>query len=327
MALLCEALADRMDANSLTGRAVLGWSGDPMRDALMMRVTGGLHALVRAGQAPLLAPLYPPAPLPSPDALGDAVAAALGRPAFDAALLPWLDGAPQTNEVGRSGVLMPGLMTIAAMTGLPLRLFELGSSAGLNLCLDRWHYRFGDIEAGPADSPVRLAPAWRGPPPPVVAVHVIERRGVDLAPLDAADPAVAARLLAFIWADQPERLQRAAAAVAAVAADPPPIDRGDAAGWVEARVAPAAGSAGVVFHSIALQYFPAATRARIAAHMAAAGATATAAAPLAWLRYEIEDPASGALPTLRLTLWRGGVAEERLLARAHPHGTFLEWFA
>jgi hypothetical protein len=78
----------------------------------------------------------------------------------------------------------------------------------------------------------------------------------------------------------------------------------------------------VVYHSIASQYFPAASQARIAAHMARAGAAATATAPLAWLRYELDDATAGAVPTLRLRMWPG---EDRLLARAHPHGALVKW--
>ena len=53
--------------------------------------------------------LYPPAPLPDEEALGRALAPVLA----DDALLPWLDSAPQTNEVGRSAVLMAGLLVVA----------------------------------------------------------------------------------------------------------------------------------------------------------------------------------------------------------------------
>ncbi|WP_156257234.1 DUF2332 family protein, partial [Sandarakinorhabdus oryzae] len=101
----------------------------------------------------------------------------------------------------------------------------------------------------------------------------------------------------------------------------------DAAAWAEAAVRPEAGSIALVYHSIAHQYFPPATQARLATHMAAAGAAARPDAPLAWLRYEMDDPAAPQMPTLRLTLWRGGAPEEQLLARAHPHGASVAWLA
>ena len=324
---VCDASALAFDSSSAAGRAVIGWPGEPLADALMMRITGGFNALVRAGRAPELAPLYPPAPLPSVAALVTAMRSILADPARDAELLLWLASPPQTNEVARSGVLMPGLMTIAAATGLPLRLFELGCSAGLNLNLDRFGYDLGGLAAGDPLSPVQLKPSWNGPPPPQALVSVVDRSGTDINPLDAPDPAVRERLMAFVWPDQPERVARAEAAIALAAAFPPPIVRGDAADWLEHTVAPVPGTASTVFHSIAFQYFPPATKARIAAHMAAIGAAATPDAPIAWLRFEMDDASAPNLPTLRLTLWHGGPAQEQLLARAHPHGASVTWLA
>lgn len=314
-----------IDARSATGRAIIAWPGDPMADALMMRFTGGCNAIVRAGLAPELAALYPPAALPDTMTMAAVLRALLADPARDVQLCGWLAGPPQTNEVARSAVLMPGLMAIAAATGLPLRLFELGSSAGVNLNLDRFGYVLGGVAAGDADSAVQLVPAWHGPPPPAAAVTIAARRGVDINPLDVSDPATRERLLAYVWPDQAERVARAIAAMASAQAFPPPVDRNDAAEWVTAHVATVSGSVAVVFHSIAYQYFPPASQARIAAHMNATGAKVTAEAPLAWLRYEMDDATQAELPTLRLTLWRGGAPAETLLARAHPHGAFVQW--
>ena len=316
---VCDRLGEVLDAGTAVGSRVLGWPGDPLADALVLRLTGGLNALVRAGALPALAAVYPPRV--ADDA---ALAGALTTALADDRLLPWLDSPPQTNEVARAGVLMPGMMVIAAATGLPLRLFELGASAGLNLRMDAYGYRLGGVDVLPPHAPLTLAPLWEGAPPPAAPVRVVARAGVDLAPVDLGDPAAATRLLAYVWPEQAERIARLAAAIAAFVADPVAIARGDAAGWVEAQVAPLPGTATVVYHSIAWQYFPAATQARIAAHLAAQGSRATADAPLAWLRFELDTSASvGAPPTLRLRLWPGG--EDRLLAHAHPHGASVRW--
>ena len=315
---VCDMLAVVLDRSTATGRRVLDWPGLPFPDALKLRLTGGLNALVRSGDLPGLAARYPPNP-PSDDA---SLVAALADALSDDRLLAWLDSAPQTNEVGRSGVLWPGLMTIAAATRLPLALFELGASGGLNLRLDDYAYDLGGVAIGRADAAVRLVPAWTGPPPPMADVRIVARRGVDLNPIDVRDPAARDRLLAYVWPEQTARVARLEAALSAAAADPAPVDQDDAAAWTEARVAPLDGRCGVVFHSIAFQYFPSDTKACIAAHMAREGAHATATAPLAWLRYESEDGGGKGI-TLRLTLWPGG--EDRLLAHAHPHGTSLTW--
>jgi hypothetical protein len=317
-ACLCKGLEDLLDRSTPIGRRLLGWPGDPQADALALRLCGGLHGLVRSGGAPELAPLYPPAPLPSEEALAEALTRTLS--ARGAALDHWLDGAPQTNEVGRSAVLFAGLSVISGRFGLKLRLFELGASAGLNLQLDRYAYRLGGIAAGRADSALRLDPEWRGPPPPDASVQIAGRRGVDLDPIDPI--AGRERLLAYVWPDQPERLARTAAALDLARADPPSVDRGDAAPWIEARlaIAPEPGICRVVLHSVAFQYFPATTQQRVTDRIEQAGALATDAGPLAWLR--LEKLAEDESFALRLSCWPG---EDRLLAWAHPHGAWVEW--
>lgn len=313
---LLAALATALDRATPVGKRMIDWSGDPVADALVLRLLGGLNALVRAGEMPALAAAYPPHPLPAHDKLVPLVTAALA----DDRLLPWLDHAPQTNEVARSGVLMPGLMVIAAETGLPLRLFELGASAGLNLRLDQYGYDFNAVRTGATDASVVLAPVWSGRPPPIAPVTVVARAGVDRAPIDLTRERE--RLLAYVWPDQTERVARLEAAIADFLADSVELERADAADWVEKTVTLAAGAVTVVLHSIAFQYFPAASQNRITAHLVGLGATATPEAPLAWLRFEFDGAADE--PTLRLRLWPGG--DDRLLARAHPHGASVEWF-
>lgn len=318
MVRLCRLLGERLDRKSAVGRRVLDWPGDsdPFADALPLRLTGGLHALVRRGEAPRLADCYPPRPLPDEEDLWAAV-----RPVLDHPDLPaWLDSAPQTNEVGRSAVLMAGLLVVADAFPQPVELLELGASAGLNLILDRYRYDLGGVRAGDADSPLQLEPEWTGDPPPDSRVEVAGRRGVDLNPLDPGGDGE--RLLAYVWPDQRRRLAQLEAALAIAASDPPPVERGDAAAWLEARLAEpaAAGVTRVVLHSIAFQYFPRESKKRIYAMMAAAGAAATPGSPLAWLRYE-HDRRDERI-TLRLTTWPG---EERLLAYCHPHGSVVHW--
>lgn len=316
MVLLCRLLGERLDRSTATGLRVLDWPGeDPFGDALPLRLTGGLHALVRRGAAPGLAGLYPPNPLPGEEALW----AALREVLADPELPPWLDGAPQTNEVGRSAVLMSGLLAVAGHFQRPMELLELGASAGLNLLLDRFAHDLGGTRAGDPGSPLRLKPEWEGSAPPDARVEVAARRGVDLNPLDPRGDRE--RLLAYVWPDQARRLAMLEAALAVAAREAPEVDAGDAAGWLEDRLeAPRPGGATrVVLHSIAFQYFPDGSKARIAAAMDRAGAAATPQAPLAWLRFEF-DPDDRA--TLRLRTWPG---EDRLLAYCHPHGSKLRW--
>ena len=131
-AALLEFVAERLDERRPVGRALLGWPGDPKADAVALRLAGSLHALVLAGTAPSLAAVYPGgAHADDPTALGCAVNGALEAHADF--ILRFVERPPQTNEVGRSAMLLGGFLTVAAETGLPLRLREIGASAGLNL--------------------------------------------------------------------------------------------------------------------------------------------------------------------------------------------------
>jgi hypothetical protein len=325
--LLCDVLGRSLDRSAEVGRRVLDWSGRPdaRGDSVPLRLAAGLHALVRCGRVPRLAALYPPDPPPGAEALGAALADALSDAEAD--LLPWLDRAPQTNEPLRSAPLMAGLLVIAAETGgLPFALHETGASAGLVLVLDRYEHRLGGVTAGVPGAPVRIAPAWDGRPPPAGApVRVARRRGCDLDPLDVTKPEDRERLLAYVWPDQADRLARVEAAMDVAAADPPRIERAEAAAWTEAALDPDAAEAGVarvLMHAVALQYAPEETTARIAAHAARVGAAATDEAPFAWLRFEA-DPEFGERGSLRLTLWPGGA--ERVLALGDTHGEALRW--
>jgi hypothetical protein len=317
-ALLCSLLGERLDRGTRLGRRVLDWPGNPapFGDALALRLCGGLHYLVRHGAAPGLAALYPPTPPPAAETLWRELLPVLA----DDALLPWLDSAPQTNEVGRSAVLISGLLVVAARFGLPLRLYELGASAGLNLQLDRYRYDLGGLAAGDPASPLLLKPDWTGPTPLAADLRIAGRAGVDLSPV--ALPAGRERLIAYLWPDQAQRLAQLEAALALAAVDPPRVDRADAADWLEAHLPldPEPGATRVVMHSVAFHYFPEETKRRVTARIEAAGAMATADGPLAWLRFE-EQPGDGHF-SLRLRTWPG---EDALLAWTHPHGKSVTW--
>ncbi|QDL90724.1 DUF2332 family protein [Paroceanicella profunda] len=323
----CEALGSPLTARvcrlvpgMLEGellRRIADWPGEPVADALALRLCGGLHALARDGRSPALTAAYPP----GAGALEAGLAEALR--AHQAFLLPWLDSAPQTNEVARSGVLLGGALEIARRTGLPLELLEIGASAGLNLAFDRYSYDLG--AAGRWGSArVAIACEWRGRwPDTSTPLSVIARAACDRAPVPVRDRAARARMLAYVWADQAARLARAEGALDLVAEAPWAVEEADAADWVEARLAtpPLPRSVRVLMHSIMWQYMPPETRERIRAAMAQAGAGATAQAPLAWLRMEADRSRGSA--AILLTLWPGGETQE--LGRGDFHGRWADW--
>lgn len=300
--------------------AVRSWQGAPLADALPLRVAGGIHSLHLKGTAPALAAIYQ-----SKDGVDDAAVVAAAIHANEAELLPWLDGPPQTNEAGRSANFIAAMLWLADKR-LPARFecLEIGSSAGINLMLDRFHYDLGGVHVGPQPGAIRFTPEWRGAPPPEQKIEIVSARGCDVAPVDLTDPDQALRLKAYVWPEHTVRFERIEAAILEARRSAPDLVQMNAADFIEAELQKpqAAGTTRVLMHSIVWQYVPADQQAGVTAAMEAAGGRATPDRPLAWISLEANRVVHN--HELRLRYWPDG-AEPALLARAHPHGAWIEW--
>lgn len=313
------ALLERGEGGAVLA-ALHGWQGAPLADALPLRVTGGIHALYLGGKEPALGAIYR-----NEAGVEDAALVAAAIHAHEAELLPWLDGPPQTNEAGRSSNFIAAMLWLADQ-GLPPRFecLEIGSSAGINLMLGRYHYDLAGVQVGPQPGAMAFQPEWRGNPPPDCAIEIVSTKGCDVAPVDLTDPAKALRLKAYIWPEHTVRFERMAAAIAETEQSPPDLVQMNAADFVEAQLAcpQAAGTTRVLMHSIVWQYVPADQQARVTAAMEAAGAAATPDRPLAWIALE----ANRVLHSHELVVrfWPGSETPV-LLARAHAHGATIDW--
>lgn len=318
-ATLCRLLIDRIDDTTATGRRIAGWTGNPRADALALRICGGLHRLVLSGADEALGKTYPPNVVPA-DRLAEAVTRAIAT--HDAVLHDGLDSPPQTNEIARSAMLLPGFLTIARETGLPLVLAEIGSSAGLNLNFDFFFYRYGPHSWGDPASAVRITPELRSATLPLDGkLEIRSRSGCDIAPVDVSVKDGRTRLRSYVWPDQTARLERLDGAIALAAQTPFSLVEADAAAFLRRQLAARPRDAAfVVFHSIMWQYMPRETRNDILAALEEVGAATSA--PIARLRMEPRDPKDGCA-TLSLTMWPGG--ETRRLARCDFHGRWIEW--
>jgi hypothetical protein len=187
---------------------------------------------------------------------------------------------------------LPGFLEVVRQTGLPLRLLEIGASAGLNL---RWdHFPFLDVPG---------------------TVRVAERRGCDLNPIDPTLDESRGALLCFVWPDQTRRLQMLAEAIDVARRVPAPVDQCDAVEWLRIQlVDPRIGVATIVYHSVVMPYLTEEHRENLRRVIEDAGTRATPGAPLGWLSMEPDADQT----EVHLTLWPGG--ERRLIATAGLHG-------
>src|SRR3984957_19543838 len=220
------------------------------------------------------------ATLPAPKQQPNLVFAALrwhgGRPGDTESLRHGLLGAwsevsrtimrrsTQTNEPARCAVVLPLLHRI----GGPIALIEVGAAAGLCLIPDQYSYAYSEgtvvhPPSGPSDLVLQCRVAAGRLPRDLAAPRIVWRAGVDLNPLDPADPNTAAWLTALVW---PEHEPRRAPLAAAARPAGTRLERGERRGGVGPLVAePPAEAPPVVSHSAALAYPPADERTAAAA--------------------------------------------------------------
>jgi hypothetical protein len=255
----------------------------------------------------------------------------------------------QTNEARRAAVLRAGFGRATGYAdGRPLHLVELGTSAGLLLISDRYACRYvgpdGRTETyGPAGvaEELTMTIALRGggwPEPAAAELTVIDRVGVDLAPIDAADPLATDWLRACVWPEQTERLARLEAALAEVARVRPRLVAGDMVDTLPKLLDTVDdGAVPCVFASMALTYLDRADRRRLAATLATVGAERDLTVVLneasaAGAELFLDQPPAAAGPPdllaaalLTVVAWRGGRATIEILGRTGGHGDWLAW--
>ena len=196
--------------------------------------------------------------LAAPAPYDDLREALLGDPGRIRATI--LKRATQTNEVGRLATLLPAF---AAVPGDgPVGLLEVGASAGLCLYPDRWSYSWttehGTVTTGSAASTLRADVSGPAALPDDVP-EVVWRGGIDLNPLDAADPETCRWLVTLVWPEHEDRRARLEEALEITRREPPDLRQGDLLRELPGLVAEAlAGLRGegrlLVFHSAVIAY-------------------------------------------------------------------------
>ncbi len=324
---LLGRLADDIEAGGPTAEILRGHEDDPGRSALSLRLLGSVHRLVLERRAGALGAYYP--------SVGGTWELGGGTAAFLALLEQepdvvgeWLDQPPQTNEVGRASALVGGLLHLPVEHRAPVRLFEIGSSGGLNLLADRFEYVDGSGQLFRLNgSPVRLEPAWSARPmlSPWPELRFEESAGCDINPIDVTTTEGRLALTAYVWPDQAHRLERLRGALALAQDHPPDVRRLGAADFVD-QITLDDDVVTVLWHSVMWQYLPAAERDRITQRIQQLGEQADADGSRfvhLFLEPTRRTPESGREFLVVLTTWPGG--ERRILGRAAPHGLPVTW--
>jgi hypothetical protein len=234
----------------------------------------------------------------------------------------------QTNEIGRCSLLLPVFGMLAGEVG-PLTHLDVGTSAGLNLLLDRYEYTYvpGGHVGGP--STVHLECGTRGHVPvPRAMPEIAERRGLDRSPVDVHDSEQRRWLEACVWPDQTDRFERLRAALAIAQEADVEIRQGQAATDTAALVA-AATAHPVVTNTWVLSYLSNADRVTYLDALEDCGRHRD----LSWVlaenpRFVPELPVvdtGESTTSLVLVRWRHGRRRVDQLARCHPHGYWLHW--
>ena len=254
----------------------------------------------------------------------------------------------QMNEVARCTQIVLGIAAASDGSDDPVALVDLGTGAGLGLQLDRYRYRIGTRTYGPAHGGLTLACDVRGSvaPPSAGLPPIITRIGVDLDPVDLADP-TAREWLQACAPPEASALSRLTAAMDIARRHPATIIAGDVIDVLPRVLASIPEQQPIiVMDAYTAVFLPRQRRAELAGLLAEAGRER----PVTWLsldplvplgpegRDSVQDlplpPAlirdyqdGGVFAVLGARSFDRENDRSRLLARAHPSGQWIEWLA
>ena len=257
----------------------------------------------------------------------------------------------QMNEVARCLDVLPVLGAVAAEHGRPIALVDVGTGAGLTLHLDRYSYHYtmpdGTVAiCGDAGATVQLECSVRAGAPPVPdrVPPILDRTGVDLEPLELSDPQTLGWLAACVPPEAGAVTRFAAAAGIARSSGARTV-RGDLLDVLRDAVAAMPREAVVcIVDTYVSVFLPADRLARLDELVTDLGrardvewisvnplvplgpdARATVQGldvPASWLE---DNRVGGVFGVIGRVTVRGGVRTGRVLGRAHPGATWLEW--
>lgn len=230
----------------------------------------------------------------------------------------------QTNVVRRSICLLPAYALVAQLGGgRPLAQVEVGTSAGLNLLWQRYHYDYGSgLTWGDPTSPVQLTTERRGEvtlPELPGSLRVSWSVGVDLHPISLSDDSAVLWLRSLVWPENLELHRQLSAAIEVAKEHAPNVIEGDANAQLPSLLESAPKDATLcVFASHVLYQFS--RDALITLYKAMQAYSEVR--PVYFISME---GTGNAHSELKLTVYRDGTRRIIDLANCHPHGYWLEW--
>lgn len=270
------------------------------------------------------------------------------------------DGATQTNEIGRSALILPALADVYANARRPLGLVEIGTSGGLNLRLDAYRVTYttsdeqpdnGSVSYGPPTSSVHIRSDASRSQEPISSAHIESivigsRKGSDLNPLNVHDETQSRWLRSLIWPDESQRFQRLSEALELAKSIPVDIVRGDAVDLVgdQIRTVPS-GEHPVLLTTWVLTYLTPKHRSAFVAELDAVAHDR----PFSWVCMEHPFYCSGipwpddvvegwttpkgprtfdshvAGNPVVVHTFNAGKRSSKWIATAHPHGRWINW--
>jgi hypothetical protein len=236
----------------------------------------------------------------------------------------------QTNEVGRSALLLPAFYEAFRQgRAAPLALLEIGPSAGLNLLFDHYAADYGGQRAGDPNSPLVLHCDSHGAPLPLQGSlpRVASRIGIDLNPLDPRNEDDMRWLRALIWPEHHDRRAQLAAAIAIAGEHPPALLRGDVFELLPRELeAVTSGHLPVVFATFVLNQFSEEMRQRLRVLlMEHASRRELAVVVLGGTEFVTGVREPHADTSLWLLWLTPDARRASHLARCHPHGRWIRW--
>lgn len=238
----------------------------------------------------------------------------------------------QTNEIGRVAIIAPALAAISNQDDFTL--IDVGTSAGLTLQIDDCFIDYGSHGSlGPRNSTVRVKSEVLAGHPPLQSIPIGRRIGIDRNILNPANEDDARWLLACVWPDT-GRLNRTRAALELAVLRPSELIEGDALESLSDVLSSVQGPI-VVTTTWVVAYMDIEYRARLSAELMAGSherdiywISAEAPGVVSHLPEVVPPEIDGPLPSVvgLVTFTKGEIAEARVLAHAHSHGSWIWWY-